>query len=122
MIVKYGWLVAVSVMLAGCGSPTESPSGPERPPLRTGQIVRAGYGLMGGDGRLQIHVKSDSAEKCGTVFSVDDNSWIGDSRSGSTRRAGVHILEIDARVEVWFGVELNSCPAQSYADAVNRIE
>jgi hypothetical protein len=34
----------------------------------------------------------------------------------------VHILEVDAHIEVWFEVELNSCPAQSYAEAVNRIE
>jgi hypothetical protein len=96
-----------------------------------GEIVRAGQGLWSGrtDGPFQIHVKSDLNDECGIIFSADYDTAITDSRrwetdpsSWKTRAAGPEILSVGARVEVWYDFVLDSCPGQSHATTVNRIQ
>ena len=89
-----------------------------------GEVVRAGPGLWSGapNGPFQIHVKPDPQDDCGIIFSVDDGTWIGDSRRGPAVRSGIDILLEGARVEVWFDFVADSCPQQSRAEAVSRIE
>ena len=117
---KLAWLVAVPLALIGCGSPTA----PDGDPRMVGDVMQIGYDLLGSsaEGPLQIHVKSDPADECGIVFSIDDRTWIGHSTDGFRVRAGEDILAEGVRVEVWFGLVLDSCPGQSHADALNRLE
>jgi hypothetical protein len=61
-------------------------------------------------------------EECGIIFSVDEDTWIGDSRNDLARRADVAILVDAASVAVWYELVLDSCPGQSHAGAVVRLE
>ena len=109
----------VALILSACGSP----SAPDGDPPMAGDIVRAGQGLWSGatGGPFQVHVKSDPGEECGIIFSIGDDTWIGDSRSGRTEAAGVGVLSEGARVEVWFRLVNDSCPGQSHAEAIKRV-
>ncbi len=119
-MVKLASFVGLAVAVAACGSLTA----PEGDPQMIGEIVQVGQGLWSGntDGPFQIHVKSDLDDECGIIFDIGDDTWIADSRSGITREAGLEILSEGATVELWFNSVLYSCPGQSHADAVNRIE
>jgi len=114
------WFAGLALTVAACGSPAT----PEGDPQLVGEIVRAGQGLWSADadGPFQIHVKSELNDECGILFDIDDETWIGDSRSGITKQAGLETLSRGATVEVWFSWVLYSCPGQSHAEAVNRIE
>jgi hypothetical protein len=119
-IVRLPWFAGLALTVAACGSPAT----PEGDPQLVGEIVRVGQGLWTADtdGPLQIHVKSDLNDECGIIFSIDDDTRIVDSRTGITKQSGLEILSQGAKVEVWFGWVLDSCPGQSHAEAVNRIE
>lgn len=109
--------------LACAAMACSSPAAPEGDPLMVGDIVNTGHGLWGedADGSFQIHVKADPTEECGVIFSVDDDTWIADARGGVTRIASEDVLTSGATVQLWFRIMRDSCPGQSHADAVKRI-
>lgn len=113
------WLITAWLVLTACGSTT----GLDRGQQMIGTVVDVGQGLIGApsDERLQIQVKSDPAEECGIIFAVDSDTRISDLRSGFPSRSGEDVLSEGAIVEVGFGLVHESCPGQSYAEAVSRL-
>jgi hypothetical protein len=67
-------------------------------------------------------VKVDRDEECGVIYSIDDDTWIGDARAGHGRRADLDVLSDGATVSVWYESAHTSCPGQSRAQAVIRVE
>ena len=113
-------LIVVSVLLGGCTSSVQ----PE-PDLRP-EIVRVGPGLWSGrtDGPFQIQVVFDPYDGCGAgiIFTVDERTAIVDSRPGQAIPAVREILVVGAKVNVTHTLVNQSCPGQSYAIAVERLD
>ena len=114
-----GPVVGTLLLIASACS---SPIVPDDDPGLVGEIVRVGNGLWAGarDGPFQVHIKSPPDEECGIIFDIDSGTSISDSRNGRVQRAGVDVLVEGAQVAVWFGIVLDSCPAQSRALAIQR--
>ena len=106
--------------LTSCGAPLLL----EEDANLVGTIVTTGRGLWSGDeeGPFQIHVKANLGDECGIIFTVDSRSEIVDVRGGEPRSASSEILTMGARVAVWHGAVLESCPGQSFAEAVERLD
>ena len=111
------YLVGFVVLGSSCGSPVL----PEGDGVLAGPIVAAGPGLWG-DVPFQIHVKSDPQDECGIIFTVDSSSEIVDSRDGQPVTASAEILVEGALVAVWYTFVNHSCPGQSWAETVERLE
>jgi hypothetical protein len=100
--------------LAACSSPWD----PEGPPGMEGQIVGRDQAISTG-GAPTIHVKEDPNEQCGVIFLVRNSTQIRRRlEDGSTMPASIAELTIGARVAVWSEFVMESCPGQSFAEAV----
>lgn len=109
-----------AVWLAACGSPLDVPEDA----TLVGEVVRAGHGLWSGnlDGPFQIHVKSDLAEECGVILSIDSDTAIFDSDRVVSLSSVADVLEVGATVALWFGLVDDSCPQQTHAQVVQRLK
>ena len=117
---RTGWVMIAASTLLTCTSPLV----PDRDAEIVGVIVRAGPGLWSRDaaGPFQVHVKDDPKGECGIVFTVDSRTSIVDSRKGARRSADQSVLTEGGSVAVWFDLVLDSCPGQSWAEAIERRE
>jgi len=110
--------VVVAVLAVACSSPV--PPEPQANP----EIVRVGPGLWSGrtDGPFQIQVDFGVDDPCGIIFTVDSRTSIVDLRSGQPLPATQEILVVGAKVSVTFTMVNQSCPGQSRADSVERLQ
>ena len=106
--------------LAACGSPLDVPEDA----TLVGEVVRVGHGLWSGnlDSPFQIHVKSDLAEECGVILSIDSDTAIFDSGRVVSLSSAADVLEVGATVALWFGLVADSCPQQTHAQVVQRLK
>ncbi len=95
------------------------------PDLRP-EIVRVGPGLWSGrtDGPFQIQVVFDPNDGCGRgiIFTVDSLTSILDSRAGQPMPTAQEVLVVGAKVNVTHTLVNQSCPGQSYAKSVERLD
>ncbi len=111
-------IILLGAVLAGCSSPFE----PDFPPVLHGRIVARDASISGVQAPT-IHVKSGDSDECGVIFAVREHTPVRRIlRDGSVRDASLADLTVGREVKVWADVVLDSCPAQSSANAVEIIE
>jgi len=112
--------ILIAVLSGACTSSVQP-----NPDLRP-EIVRVGPGLWSGqtDGPFQIQVVFDPNDGCGRgiIFRIDDGTSILDSRGGQPVSASQEILVVGARVNVAYTLVNQSCPGQSWASSVERLQ
>ena len=88
-----------------------------------GEIVWSGHGRNSFDDTdmFLIHVKDPPDEECGIVFTVAPDALVRDSATGERLRDLPVVLAPGARVAVWYDFVFESCPGQSWTEAIERL-
>jgi hypothetical protein len=112
-------LSTVAIMLvAACGGITV----PSDPASQEGVIVERDIPTSFEKDRPTIWVKDALDDECGVIYVIaPDTDLFRRDDGGAATGIGVADLEVGARVRVWTGAVLRSCPGQATADAVELL-
>lgn len=108
-------MIAAALVCWSCGSSPVTPAGS---PLK-GVIVARNTGSSIAQGNPTVHMKTDSTDACGVVFSVNSNTELRRRiSSGGTRTAVIDEFTVGALAKAWAPVVAESCPAQAVATLI----
>ena len=108
-----------AALVGACSSPLAVPDDA----TFAGEVVRAGHGLWSGnpDTPFQIHVKASPTEECGVILSVTPETVITRGDRTVHLSSAADVLRVGTSVAVWFGFVADSCPQQTVAQRVARL-
>ena len=112
---------ALSMLLvagvAGCGSSLSEPAKSGM----TGTIVARDVATSGGSAPT-VHIKADN-DNCGVIYVVDDHTELLLRKTdGKLARASLSEFTVGRRATVWANAVADSCPGQSYAEALEIFD